>query len=209
MSIPAFAVASALEASNVLVDKKESFTIKAIFKTDRFVTNALTALPAIALASLLIIKPSSFTTDIVTCTIRTKPEAHSLSGHLIHDNSQLADQNFINAYCNANLKNYTVDANGIVAPTKPMSYKFVKMFPFHLLTLIIIGGWTGLCWEITSKKRLSQAEYLFDGLEEAAGDLINALRSISHLLAAKTTKKLKKTSQSGGTLARMKANRNV
>ncbi|CAG5106339.1 Oidioi.mRNA.OKI2018_I69.chr1.g2798.t1.cds [Oikopleura dioica] len=91
-----------------------------------------------------------------------------------------------------------------------MSYKFVKMFPFCLLTLIILGVWTGLCWEITSRKRLSQAEYLFDGLEEAAGDLINALRSISSLLAAGPTKKVIKAPQDGGsTKMRIKANRNA
>ena len=85
--------------------------------------------------------------DIVTCTIRAKPDAKSLSGVLIHDNSQLADQNFINAYCNANLYNYTVAPDGTVGANKPMSYKFVKMFPFCLLTLIILGVWVS-SWTI-------------------------------------------------------------
>ncbi|CAG5079194.1 Oidioi.mRNA.OKI2018_I69.PAR.g9193.t1.cds [Oikopleura dioica] len=179
MSIPAFAAAAAYKATETLQQKKSHVTLNPVFKNDRFITTLLTVAPVMALSVLLVIAPAGFTPEILTCSLRTKKVNETGS---TCDTFHVADHNFINNYCFSRMAHYEVDEFGNVDLESKTTLRFLKLFPYILLALTTLGAWTGICWEITSIKRIGQAEYLMDGIEEATGELIAGLKAVSNIL---------------------------
>ncbi|CBY16423.1 unnamed protein product, partial [Oikopleura dioica] len=126
-----------------------------------------------------VIAPAGFTPEILTCSLRTKKINETSSSC---DTFHVADHSFINNYCFSRMAHYEVDEIGIVDFDSKTTLRFLKLFPYILLALTTLGAWTGICWEMTSSKRIGQAEYLMDGIEEATGELIAGLKAVSNIL---------------------------
>jgi len=101
----------------------------------------------------------------------------------------MADYEFVNNYCYANMADYNVNqATGEVDLGSKVNLRYMKLYPYALLCLTVLGAWTNISWEMTAHKRSAQAEYLVDGIDEAMGELISALRQISKLLNSEPSK---------------------
>ena len=78
----------------------------------------------------------------------------------------MADYEFINNFCYAHMANYDVDMKtGEVDLDSFSNLRFMKLYPYALLCLTVLGAWTNISWEMTSHKRSAQAstpnEYMF------------------------------------------------
>ena len=75
------------------------------------------------------------------------------------------------------MKNYDVnEANGAVDYASKHSLVYMKLYPYSLFGLAFLGLLTTVVWELSAAKRAGQTSYIIDGIEEAMGELISALK---------------------------------
>lgn len=69
----------------------------------------------------------------------------------------MADYEFINNYCYAKMADYIVDPEtGEVDTSSKSDLRYMKLYPYALLCLTVLGAWTNICWEMSAHKRSAQ-----------------------------------------------------
>ena len=78
------------------------------------------------------------------------------------------------------MKNYDVnETNGAVDFDSKHSLVYMKLYPYTLFGLAFLGILTTVMWELSASKRAGQTSYIIDGIEEAMGELISALKGLN------------------------------
>ena len=81
------------------------------------------------------------------------------------------------------MKNYDVnETNGIVNFASKHSLVYMKLYPYTLFGLAFLGILTTVMWELSASKRAGQISYVIDGIEEAMGELISALKGNTNFI---------------------------
>lgn len=121
-----------------------------------------------------------FNIFITTCILRSKPTGEPKVSFDEEVQYNRADYEFINNYCYAFMVNHHVNrTTGELLPTGPTNLKHMQLFPYVLVGFALLGAWTGVCWEMSAKRRSAQAGYLIDGIDEGLGNLISAMKEIA------------------------------
>ena len=85
------------------------------------------------------------------------------------DYYKVADYEFVNKYCYGNMVDYDINPiTGEVYIETKHTLNYMKLFPYVLFGLALLGGLPKLFWLVTESKRAARTSYLLDGVDALA-----------------------------------------
>lgn len=149
---------------------------KGNFACDTVVSSLLVAGPSTILSILFLFSSGIFGPGLITCSQQVTKLNGSGNGC---DYYKVADYEFVNKYCYGNMVDYDINPiTGEVFIETKHTLNYMKLFPYVLFGLALLGGLPKLFWLVTESKRAARTSYLLDGVDEAMSELVAALRDI-------------------------------